>query len=206
MPFFQTIGIRTACLVMTFAGTPAIAGQHVHGAPGPSTAAAAEGPAIGAPFLLRGTDGRPLTDKTFRGEWLIAFFGYTSCPDVCPTTLTTLTKAFAAQDPVMRQVRALFVTLDPRRDTPAMLGRYMTHFSPRITAATGSRAQVDAAARAFRVRYEIEGDVARGAYTVSHPVAMLLFNPQGRFVSLIPGGATAADVRATVAAFIRKQH
>ena len=158
---------------------------------------------IGAPFALQSPQREPLTDKSFRGRWLIVFFGYTFCPDVCPTTLTTLTEAFELLGPDAQAVRALFITLDPRRDTPDVLTRYMANFSPRITAATGTDAQIGAAVKVFRVRYEIEGDVVSGRYTISHPAAMMLFNSQGRFVTLIPGSATARDVSRTVRDFIR---
>jgi protein SCO1 len=161
-------------------------------------------PAIGVPFSLQDPQGRPLTELSFRGRWLVAFFGYTRCPDVCPTTLVTLTRGFELLGPEADKVNGLFVTLDPQRDRPDVLRQYMANFSPRITAATGTPAQTDAAAKVFRVRYEIEGDVRSGSYTISHPVAMLLFDPQGRFVSLIPGGASAEDVRKTLVDFMRR--
>ena len=160
--------------------------------------AAPTSPTIGAPFTLQTPQRQPLTDKSFRGRWLIVFFGYTSCPDVCPTTLSTLTETFDQLGAEGDGVRGLFITLDPRRDTPDVLARYMQNFSPHITAATGSDAQIAAAVKAFRVRYEIEGDVAGGRYTINHPVALMLFNPHGRFVTLIPGGATARDVIRTL--------
>ena len=183
--------------------TPPHALAHGHGT-AQTPPAVPPGAVIGAPFTLVTHERQPVTDKSFRGHWLLVFFGYTSCPDVCPTTLATLTEAFARLGPDAQKLRGLFITLDPKRDTPELLGAYMANFSPRITAATGTDAQVAEATRAFRVRYEIEGDVKMGRYTVSHPVALMLFDPQGRFVSLIPGGVSAADVEATVAGFMRK--
>ena len=177
---------------------------HEHGAAQPPPA----GPPralIGAPFTLVTHERQPVTDQSFRGHWLLVFFGYTSCPDVCPTTLATLTEAFARLGPDAQKLRGLFITLDPKQDTPDLLAAYIANFSPRITAATGTEAQVTEATRVFRVRYEIESDVKTGRYTISHPVALMLFDPQGRFVSLIPGGASAAEVEATVAGFMRKR-
>lgn len=159
-----------------------------------SSVSAVSGAAIGAPFELRSSQGQALTEGTFRGRWLIVFFGYTSCPDVCPTTLATLTEALELLGAQARDVSAMFVTLDPRRDTPELLSQYVGHFSPRITAATGTEAQIDAAAKVFRVRYEIDGDVASGRYTISHPAALMLFDPHGRFVTYIFGSATAREV------------
>jgi protein SCO1/2 len=161
---------------------------------------------IGAPFELTSPQRTTLTDKTFRGQWLIVFFGYTFCPDVCPTTLMTLTETFELLGSKAQNVSALFITLDPRRDTPELLSQYMSHFSPRIVAATGTDAQIEAAVKAFRVRYEIDGDVASGQYTISHPVSMMLFDPRGQFVTLIPGGTTAKDVSRTVQRFIGTTH
>lgn len=184
--------------------TPPLALAHDHRtAQEPSTLS--HGATIGAPFLLMTQERQPVTERNFRGDWLLVFFGYTSCPDVCPTTLATLSEAFARLGPDAQKVRGLFVTLDPKRDTPEVLKAYMANFNPRITAATGTNDQLAGATRAFRVRYEIEGDVNKGQYTISHPVALMLFDPHGRFVSLIPGGASAADVKATVAGFMRRE-
>ena len=174
---------------------------HEHGA-GQIPPAVSPRALIGAPFTLVTHERQPVTDQSFRGHWLLVFFGYTSCPDVCPTTLATLSEAFARLGPGARKLRGLFITLDPKQDTPELLAAYMANFSPRITAATGTDAQVAEATRVFRVRYEVEGDVKTGRYTISHPVALMLFDPQGRFVSLIPGGASAAEVEATVAGFM----
>ena len=154
--------------------------------------------------MLMTSERQPVTDKSFRGHWLLVFFGYTSCPDVCPTTLATLSDGFDRLGPDAQRLRGLFITLDPKRDTPEVLRAYMASFSPRIAAATGTDAQVAEATRAFRVRYEVEGDVQAGRYTISHPIALMLFDPEGRFVSLIPGGTSAAELKATVVGFMHK--
>lgn len=160
---------------------------------------------IGAPFQLTTADNQEITEKNFRGRWLLASFGYTSCPDVCPMTLARMSEAFDQLGSASDRVRGLFLTLDPRRDTPEVLGQYMKAFSPRIIAATGTDAQIAAAATAFRIRYEIVGDIRRGSYAVNHPVGMMLFNPEGRFVTLIPGGASGTDIRKTLSEFMSRK-
>lgn len=149
-------------------------------------------------FRLQDPAGRWLTQSDFLGRWAIVFLGYTSCPDACPTTMTMLTQAFGELGGDADRVRALFVAIDPRRDRPEVLAAYLANFSPRITAGTGSMAQVETAARAFGMRFEIQGDPNSRTYTVDHSVTMLLFAPDGRFVSLVPGGTTAAELTAVL--------
>ncbi|KQP37328.1 SCO family protein [Pseudorhodoferax sp. Leaf274] len=159
---------------------------------------------VGRPFSLTGTRGQLVDERSFNGQWLVVFFGYTGCPDVCPSTLAALAHAQQLLGPRPQPVHGLFVSVDPDRDTPQVLRAYTEAFGPGLSAATGTRAQIDAAARAFRIRYAFEGDVAGGRYTVSHTAAALLFDPAGGFVTLIPYGATGEDMRDTIAAAMRR--
>lgn len=145
-------------------------------------------------FRLRQPSGRALSERDFVDRWTIVFFGYTSCPDICPTTMTMLTDAFARLGRGAEDVSGLFVTVDPRRDTDEVLSAYMANFSPRIVAGTGTLAQVEAVVRAFGMRFEIHGDPATSNYTVDHPAVMLVFDPHGYFVSLVPHGASASEL------------
>lgn len=204
MPFcIQHRGVKY-CAAVLFVAIPSCFSQVIQSQELKSNSAATSIGTIGSPFELRAANGQMLTEKTFRGRWLIVFFGYTSCPDVCPTTLATLTEVFELLGTRAQEVSALFVTLDPVRDTPDLLSQYVGHFSPHITAATGTEAQVGAAVKAFRVRYEIEGNVASGNYTISHPVALMLFDPLGRFVSYIPGSSTALAMRRNIEQLMSK--
>lgn len=159
---------------------------------------------IGRPFTLTGTQGQVVDEHSFRGQWLVVFFGYTGCPDVCPSTMAALAHALQLLGPQAQPAHGLFISVDPARDTPQVLRAYTEAFGPGLSAATGTRAEIDAAARAFRVRYAFEGDVAGRSYTVSHTAAALLFDPAGGFVTLIPYGATGEDIRNTLAAAMRR--
>ena len=147
--------------------------QHA-GAPGP----AASG--IGGPFALVDGDGRPVTEASFAGEPTLVFFGYTHCPDVCPTTLDAISQTLTALGPGKR-VRALFVTLDPERDTPAVMKDYLSSFDPRIVGLTGSQAAVDKIAHEYRV-YAKKVPTGDGGYSVDHTGVVYLMDGRGNFV------------------------
>ena len=159
---------------------------------------------FGAPFALRTAGGEPVTDQSYAGRWRLVFFGYLSCPDVCPTALAAMGGALERLGASADAIAPLFITLDPGRDTPEQLAAYVANFSTRIVALTGSEDQAHAAATVFGVRYAIVGDAASGSYMIDHPAAMLLFDPHGRFTTLIPGGATADEVARTIRLFMAR--
>lgn len=152
-------------------------------------------------FQLAQPSGRALGDRDLRDRWAVVFFGYLSCPDVCPTAMSVLSGTFEQLGAEADRVRGLFVTIDPRRDRPEVLAAYLANFDARILGATGTPDQVEAVARAFGIRYALQGDVAGGRYTVDHPALMLVFDPDGRFVSLVPPGATQREL----AAFLQRK-
>ena len=122
---------------------------------------------IGGPFSLVDQDGRPATEAAVKGKPFVVFFGYTHCPDVCPTTLSDLTQTLEALGPGAA-VPALFITVDPQRDTPAVLKSYLSSFDPRIQGLTGDPAAVAAAERGYRA-YARKGEVApAGSYGMDH--------------------------------------
>ncbi len=136
---------------------------------------------IGGAFALIDQDGKALTPREFQGRPYLVFFGYTHCPDVCPTTLMELTQVFEALGEKAR-VSALFVTVDPERDTPAVLKDYLSSFDKRMMGATGPRDAIDAALKSFRVfarRVPGTGE----DYTMDHSAVVYLMDKQGRFVS-----------------------
>jgi protein SCO1/2 len=109
-------------------------------------------PTIGGPFqLIDAASGRQVTDRDFRGKWLLVFFGYTRCPDVCPTTLSEVADTLAKLGPSAGVVQPLFITLDPKSDTQQVLADYTAAFDPRILALTGSPDRIAAAARVYGV-------------------------------------------------------
>lgn len=148
--------------------------------------------ALGGPFTLVADDGRTVTDRTYRGKWLLVFFGYTHCPDVCPATLNTIAAALRQLGPQAAKVQPLFITVDPARDTPAVLARYVKAFDPRIVGLTGTPAQIAAVAKEYKVYFSPDESAQERDYQVDHSAFVYLMNPQGTFVQFF-GGATSDD-------------
>ena len=146
------------------------------GAPPPS--------AIGGPFSLIDHDGRPVTDETFKGETTLVFFGFTHCPDVCPTTLFEITQIMKKLG-ASAKVRGLFVTVDPERDTAELLKNYLSSFDKRITGLTGDRPAIDAMLKTYRV-YSRKVPTEGEAYSMDHSAIVYLMDKQMRFVNALP--------------------
>lgn len=147
------------------------------------------GAKIGAPFTLTDQDGRRVSDRAFAGKWRIVYFGYTFCPDVCPTGLQTLSaglRAFEKMDPARgANVTPIFITVDPARDTPAALKPFVAAFHPRLVGLTGSEAEVAALAKAYGV-YSARGEAQPGGgYLVDHSSQAYLMGPEGQPVALL---------------------
>ena len=152
---------------------------------------------FGGAFALVDQDGVARTDVDFRGKYLLVFFGYASCPDICPTDLSTIAAALDLLAGQADGVQPLFVTVDPARDTPEVLKEYVGKFHPKFIGLTGREAQIRQAAKAYRVHRSkilIEGE-ASGAYLANHSSLTYLMAPDGSFVTLFPHG-TAAPVMA----------
>ena len=164
---------------------------------GAQTATPPEGSAIS--FALAAADGSAVTERTYRGKWLIVYFGYTFCPDVCPTTLMEIAGALQKLGPRVETVQALFVTVDPKRDTPEILSEYTKSFDPRIIGLTGVPAQIAAAAKSFKVFYE-RRDTDDGGYVYDHTTLIYLVDPDGNFVSALAGSADAQQIADALAA------
>jgi protein SCO1/2 len=125
-----------------------------------------------------------VTDADFAGRWQLVFFGFTYCPDVCPTTLATVSAALAELGEDADQVAPLFVTVDPERDTPAAMAEYLANFDPRIVGLTGSPEQIKAAAKAFRVYYaRVDKDDQPDGYTMDHSAFLYLMGPDGDYAA-----------------------
>jgi protein SCO1/2 len=138
--------------------------------------------AVGGPFKLVDQNDKPITDQDLKGEPFLVFFGFTHCPDICPTTLFDVSEIFRALGPDAKNVRALFVTVDPQRDTPAVMKDYLSSFDPRIIGVTGDEASIAAAEKAYRV-YAKKVPLDGGSYTMDHTAIVYLMNKDGRFVT-----------------------
>jgi len=138
--------------------------------------------AIGGPFRLIDQNGNPITDADIKGRPFLVFFGYTHCPDVCPTTLFDVSEVMRALGKDADRAGALFVTVDPERDTPAVMKDYLSSFDPHLRGATGDRAAIDSAENAYRV-YAKKVPTENGDYTMDHTALVYLMDKQGRFVA-----------------------
>jgi protein SCO1/2 len=160
-------------------------------------ASAPAGHEIGGPFALVDQDGRAVTDKDLLGKPSVLFFGYTYCPDVCPTTLASMTQWMKALGPDADRLNVRFITIDPERDTPKQLKAYLTAFDPRIRGLTGSPAQVAQAAKDYNVYYA-KADAGGGTYSMDHSTTVYLMDAQGRFVEPIGYGEEPAMALASL--------
>jgi protein SCO1/2 len=138
--------------------------------------------AIGGPFKLVDQNAKPITEQDLKGQPFLVFFGFTHCPDICPTTLFEVSEILRALGPQAKDVRALFVTVDPERDTPAVLKDYLSSFDPRVVGVTGDAAAIAAVEKSYRV-YAKKVPLDGGSYTMDHTALVYLMDKDGRFVT-----------------------
>jgi protein SCO1 len=137
---------------------------------------------VGGPFELVDQDDHTVNDKTFLGRPSVIFFGYTSCPDVCPTTLMDVSNWLKALGPLADKLNVLFISIDPEQDTPIHLREFLSSFDPRIQGLTGTNKQIAAVAKEFRVYYN-RVDESDGSYSMDHSGAIYLMDKAGNFVA-----------------------
>ncbi len=163
-----------------------------------STPVAQQIAAVGGPFKLIDQNGKAVSDQDLKGHPFLVFFGFTHCPDVCPTTLFDVSEMLRALGPDADRTRALFITVDPERDTPAVMKDYLSSFDPHLSGLTGDPAAIATVAKAYRVYYK-KVPLDGGEYTMDHTAIVYLMDKEGRFVSpfsLKRGTeAAAADLR-----------
>jgi len=136
--------------------------------------------AIGGPFVLETGGGRKVSDQDLRGAPFLVFFGYTHCPDVCPTTLSQISEILRALGPDAK-IKVLFITVDPERDTPALMEDFASSFDPRIIGLSGSRAAIDTVLTEYRV-YARKAPAKNGDYSVDHSALVYLMDRDGKFM------------------------
>jgi len=153
---------------------------------------------VGGPFHLEDQNGKPVSDQDMKGRPFLVFFGFTHCPDVCPTTLFDMSQVLRKLGPDADRTGALFVTVDPERDTPAVMKDYLSNFDPHLRGLTGDRASIDAAIREYRV-YAKKVPLPDGDYTMDHTAVVYLMDKNGQFVAPFDlkrtPEAAAADLR-----------
>ena len=189
--------LRLALAGLVVAGLTFLAVQIGGRRPAPALQESAQaGP--GGPFTLVDTAGRPFTQEDLKGRWNIVFFGFTFCPDVCPTTLDTLGRTLDLLGADREKVRIVFISVDPERDTPAKMAAYLDNpaFPKGVVGLTGAPEQVAVAARAYKVFYEKQGE--GDAYLINHSSISYLMDPKGRFARVLPYGMSPEDLAVQV--------
>ena len=196
------MGARTSRLIVMF--TAFVAGLVVClgvilfvGGRGTGTGAI-QAAAIGGPFRLIDQDGQPFSDENLKGKTFLVFFGFTHCPDVCPTTLFEMSEIMRNLGPEADRTAALFISVDPERDTQEAMKDYMSSFDPHVRGLTGNAEALAAVAKAYRVYYK-KVPLDGGDYTMDHTAIVYLMDKEGRFVSPFSMKRTAevaaADLR-----------
>jgi protein SCO1/2 len=139
---------------------------------------------VGGPFTLTDHTGRRVTDKDFRGQHLLVFFGFTYCPDVCPSGLQVMTAALEELGPKAEKITPIFISVDPERDTPEQLALYVSSFHPRLVGLTGTPEEIQQVAKAYRVYYKkVEDEGSTAGYTIDHTSIIYLMSPTGEFIT-----------------------
>jgi len=156
---------------------------------------------IGGPFKLIGKDGKTVTDQDFRGRYMLVFFGFTHCPDICPAELQVMATALDDLGSDADKVVPIFISVDPERDTPEVVTVYVKNFGPNFVGLTGSPEAVAEAAKAYRVtydKYEYEDDAGNSNYSVDHSALAYLMGPDGEFITHIPYGTPPEKMAETL--------
>jgi protein SCO1/2 len=162
-----------------------------------------DAPEPAADFTLDGSIGRPVSLSEFRGKPLLLYFGYTTCPDVCPTTLADLRNAMRQLGPDQDKVQVLFVSVDPERDTAERLGAYLPFFDPSFIGLTGPVTDIEAIAGRFGVMFRKNEANSAADYLVDHTSAVLLLDADGRLRLMFPYGTTGEQIAADTKLFLR---
>lgn len=188
------VGAFICGLVVVFGGIVYISGRYQS----PIGAAVA---AVGGPFHLEDQNGKPVSDADMKGRPFLVFFGFTHCPDVCPTTLFEISQIMQKLGNDADRTGALFITVDPERDTPAALKDYLSSFDPHLRGLTGDPAAIGAALKAYRV-YAKKVPLENGDYTMDHTAVVYLMDKDGRFVAPLNMKQTAADAAAQLRRYL----
>ena len=180
---FLLVGIVVVAFVIVVAGSEYFAKRSGGGS---GTASQTGGVSVGGPFTLVNQDGKQVTEKDFLGGYMLVFFGYTYCPDVCPTVLSDIASTLdMLGEEKAGKITPVFITVDPARDTPEHLAEYVKFFHPRTVGLSGTEDQIKAVAREYRVYYrknEAKGDDSQD-YLVDHTSIIYLIGPDGKLVT-----------------------
>jgi protein SCO1 len=190
------IRLCAALLAALLLGNPAAA-QSAH------DMLAGETSGINPRYLLQDPNGRSITNEDFRGRFQLIAFGYTYCPDICPTTLVEMAAILKQLGELASRLQPIFITVDPERDSAKVLKTYTEFFDPRILGLTGSPALVRRAADNFRIRYTKVREPGSDNYAIDHSAGMILLGPDGEFIKKFAFATPVADISAQLAEILR---
>jgi len=166
-----------------------------------------EGATMGGPFTLTDQNGQRVSDSAFAGKFRLVYFGFTFCPDVCPTDMQTIgagLRQFEAGDPDRAQrVQPIFISVDSARDTPPVLRQFVANFHPRFVGLTGSEDETARTARAYGIFYERSAPGPGGGYNINHSRMAVLYGPEGQPIAIVPHDAGPAGVAAELERWVR---
>jgi protein SCO1/2 len=152
---------------------------------------------VGGPFSLVDDTGKRVTDTDYRGRYMLVFFGFTSCPDICPAGLQLMTAVLENLGPKAKRVAPIFISVDPQRDTPPKLAQYVKNFDPRLIGLTGTPEDIAAVTKAYKVYYKkVPNDAAPDDYGMDHTAIIYLMDPDGAFVTHFTPTTTVEDMTA----------
>lgn len=155
----------------------------------------ADYPPFAVEFELTDHNGQVRTNDDFAGRWMLVFFGFANCPDICPTTLAEVAIVMDKLGTSASKIQPLFISIDPERDTPLQLGEFVPMFDSNIIGLTGTPGQIEQASKSFHVYYEkVEEASAPNGYTMGHSSQLLLFDPQGGFAASWTYGTPAEEI------------
>src|SRR3989337_2809391 len=158
---------------------------------------------IGGPFALVDQHGKKVTDRDFRGRYMLIFFGFTHCPDICPAELQGIRASLDELGPEAEEVVPIFVTLDPERDTPEVMADYVKNFGSRFVGLTGSPEEIAEAAKAYRVAFsKFQEDKTKNDYSIDHSALAYLMGKDGEYITHFPYGTPAAKMTETLRRYL----
>ena len=160
---------------------------------------------IGGPFSLVDQNGKTVTNRDFHGKYMLIFFGFTHCPDICPAELQVMSAALDALGPKADDVVPIFVTLDPGRDTPEAVGAYVKNFGNNFVGLTGSPAEIYGAAKSYRVNYqkfEYKDKDSNYGYSIDHSALVYLMDKDGKYLTHFAYGTPAAKMTETMRRYL----
>ncbi len=195
--FFYSTALALSAAVLT----------SCHSGPADLTTAPLAGAHVGGPFALTDQDGRHVTDHDFAGKFKIIYFGYTFCPDACPTDVQHLMagfRQFEANDPsAAAKTQPIFISIDPARDTPARLKSFVNAFHPRLIGLSGSESDVALVAKRYAAVYQRGTPNAAGQYLVDHSRVAMLFGPEGQPIMILNQSGSPVQIAGELATWVR---